>query len=205
MRIGRKIAGIALSSLVVALVFPTGVWGAAEAAASERHVITIKDGVGDVWDCPSSCVAAGAVPTADVTRFHVRHGRANVRISLVFSDLRRQDQQDYWVVIRTKGLERLALVSAWRQHWDGQHWMYNGEGCDARKRGMTHRIRYGVDTVTMVVPRALLHHPRWIHVGAVNQMWPDDAQEALFEDNPMNDGVVGLSPPLSPRLFRMAA
>ena len=57
-------------------------------------------------------VSAGDVPTADVIRAVVRHGRGNVVVKMTFTDLRRVEPQSYSATIVSRGRYGAVFVSA---------------------------------------------------------------------------------------------
>ena len=73
------------------------------------------------------------------------------------------------------------------------------DGDDVPKQGMTHKINYAQNTVSLVIPRALLGQPRWVRVGGWNELWPPIEDTTYLQDNPSGDRRFG---PLTPRLYR---
>jgi hypothetical protein len=185
----------------MALTLPIAGTDVASSEVTRRHQVVLRDGPGDVWKCPGSdCQRARNKPAVDVLRLRALHGKGKLRFRMEFRNLRKKHYAEYWIDIKTKKMERLGVVTTWRKHWDGRHDLMTGEGDPRRSAGFTHKVRYFKDTVTMVIPRALLGNPSWIRVGAVNLAYLKD--EVTLEDNPMNHRAVGLTPPFSPRLYR---
>ena len=92
----------ALTLSLSALVAPAGA-SAAEAPVSR---VALDDPTGDVWAIgdgeDQEWVSAGDVPTADVVRAVVRHGRRNVVVKMTFTDLRRVEPQSYAATIMSR-------------------------------------------------------------------------------------------------------
>ncbi|MGH3307418.1 MAG: hypothetical protein ACRDOX_06980, partial [Nocardioides sp.] len=69
----------------------------ASAAAEPVSRIVLDDPAGDVWAIGegenAEWVSAGDVPTADVVRAVVRHGRHKVVVRMTFANLRRIEPQ----------------------------------------------------------------------------------------------------------------
>lgn len=181
----------------VILVLP-GAWaGVASSQVTQRHQVVLKDGRDDVWECSEKCRLAGDVPTADVVKLWALHGPKRVTFRMYFNDLKRVDNGGFYFGVKTsQNLERIGMIETWPGHWEGRHYLLNSDGDDVRSRGITHRVRYDLNTVTIVIPRGLLGNPRWIRVSPSNDLATDDG---FYMDNPMNDQPAG---DYSIRLYR---
>ena len=67
--------------------------------------------------------------------------------------------------------------------------LFDETGNSTRRRGLTHRIDYAEDWVSIRVPRPCLRRPRWVRLSMLNavQDWSDDDTEVWFFDNAHND------------------
>jgi hypothetical protein len=172
---------------------------------SVRHGILLRDGPGDVWKFNGdSWVSVGAVPKADILRFRAVHGRTDLTCVMTFDNLRKTHLKVFSVSVSTPKLRRVAYVQASPGHPRGAHGLTNVRGDNLPSRGMTHQVRYVRDTVTIVVPRALLGKPRWVRVEAENIEWlPPAENDSLLEDNPSTHKPLrGWFSNLTARLYR---
>jgi hypothetical protein len=177
--------------------------GAAPAAHSDEVAsgVVLRDGPGDVWTGLSHDQepTPAEFPAADVTRAFVRHAPFAVRIRMRFVDLRRVGTQRYGVQIGTPSNVYFAQVVSAPGARRGTHRFDSSQtsGC----RGMTHRIRYVRNVVSMRIPRRCLERPRWVRVGLENTLTRNHGEhETIYRDNPHNHGA--FSDEVTRRLYR---
>ena len=169
-----------------ALTVPT----TASAAAEPVSRVVLEDPAGDVWAIGEGenvePVSAGDVPTADVVRAVVRHGRHNLLVRMTFTNLRRVEPQHYTAMIITPRQLRAVFVSAGPRRWDGRHQMVNGNFGNVKCPSLGHRINYDTEQVTMSIPRRCLGRPRWVRVDMSNFMFRGETEADFQEiaDNP---------------------
>ncbi len=162
----------------------------ASAAAEPVSRIVLDDPAGDVWAIAegenAEPVSAGDVPTADVIRAVVRHGRHHVVVRLTFTNLRRIEPQHYTAMIITPRRLRAAFVSAGPRRWGGRHQLVNGNFGNVKCPRLSHRIDYDTEQVTMSIPRGCLGRPSWVRVDMSNFMFRGETEADFQEitDNP---------------------
>lgn len=123
-----------------------------------------------------------------MTRAVIRHAPFAVRVRMRFVDLRRVGTQHYWVQIGTPRNGYFAQVVSAPGARQGTHRFdsHRVSGC----RGMTHRIRYVRDVVSLSIPRHCLERPRWVRVGLANTLTRTSGRhETVYRDNPHNHGA----------------
>jgi hypothetical protein len=163
--------------------------------------VVLRDGPGDVWTglSPDREPTRANFPAADVTRVLVRHAPFAIRIRMRFVDLRRVGTQRYVVQIGTPSNVYFAQVASSPGARRGTHRFDTSQtsGC----RGMTHRIRYGRNVVSMRIPRRCLERPPWVRVGLENTLTRNPGKhETIYRDNPHNRGA--FSDEVTRRLYR---
>ena len=190
----------ALALPLAMLAAPSG----ALAAQAPVSRLVLHDPTGDVWTIPSTedepPVSAGDVPTADVVRAVVRHGRYRVVVKMTFTDLRRVDSQSYSATLASRGWFGGLFVSTGPGVWRGHHILVDEEFAKVKCPKLTHSIDYGTEQVTFAVPRTCIGRPNWVKVGLTNYMFRADSEDVHeITDNPHSTGAEGS---LSQRLYR---
>jgi hypothetical protein len=183
-----------------ALTVPT----AASAAAQPVSRVVLDDPAGDVWAIGegenAEWVSAGDVPTADVVRAVVRHGRHNVLVRMTFTNLRRVEPQYYAAMIITPRRLRAVFVSAGPRRWGGRHQIVNGNFGNVKCPRLSHRIDYDTEQVTMSIPRGCLGQPTWVRVDMSNVMFRGQT-EADFQETTDNPHSADPDSSLTQRLY----
>ena len=178
--------GLALAASVV----PAG----AAAAEDVTSRVILKDPSGDVWAIGDGehdgWAPAGDVPTADVVRAVVRHGRANVVVTMTFANLRRVEAQSYSAMVVTPEQYGAAFVMAGPGRWRGRHMLVDGEFGRVRCRGLRHSIDYRADRVEIAIPRRCIGRPAWVKVGMSNMIFRGETEGEFLEitDHPHSNG-----------------
>jgi hypothetical protein len=179
----------ALTLPLSALTVPT------EASATTAPVsrVVLDDPTGDVWAIGegenAEPVSAGDVPTADVVRAVVRHGRHNVVVKMTFTNLRRVEPQDYTAMIITPRQLRAVFVFSGPPRWGGRHLLVNGNFGKVKCPRLHHGIDYDTEQVTISVPRGCLGQPNWVRVDLTNLIFRStDANFQEITDNPHSAG-----------------
>jgi hypothetical protein len=176
----------ALTLPLSALTVPTE----ASATAAPVSRVVLADPTGDVWAIGegenAEWVSAGDVPTADVVRAVVRHGRRNVRVRMTFTNLRRVEPQEYTAMILTRRRFGAVFVSAAPRQWKGRHQLVNGNFATVKCPGLNHGIDYDNEQVTISVPRGCLGQPNWVRVDMTNFIFRGNTEANFQEitDNP---------------------
>ena len=176
----------ALTLPLSALTIPT----AATAAVAPVSRVVLDDPTGDVWAIGegenAEWVSAGDVPTADVVRAVVRHGRHNVVVRMTFTNLRRVEPQDYSAMIVSSRRFGAVFVSAGPRRWKGRHQLVNGNFATVKCPRLSHSIDYDTEQVTMSVPRGCLGEPNWVRVDMTNFIFRGNTEANFQEitDNP---------------------
>jgi hypothetical protein len=175
-----KVAPLLAGVLVVAL-------SPAAAPAAAPHAIALDDPPGDTWTYSDSTSGYTQVaqPAADLLAGRISHGRSAVQLRLSFDDLRRVGNQWYWFEIHTRGQTSWFIVEARKGDYRGTDYQ-SIEGEWVRMPGVSHRIDYGSDEVTLRVARRLLDDPPWVRVRVRFELGLPDG--SFFTDNPMNTG-----------------
>jgi hypothetical protein len=178
-----KVALLAAASLLAG----SAVLAPATAASPRpaRQVVALTDGPGDVWTY--SDTTTGYQPAtqagADVLSARVVHRDHAVRIRMVFDDIRRGNTQWYWCLVRIPdGRTMWFVLEAADGHWRGKAYQ-EIEGEWVRVTGLSHRIDYASDAVTLEIGRSLLDGPAWVRVKLWNELGLTDG-ETFFTDNP---------------------
>jgi hypothetical protein len=176
----------ALTLPLSALTIPT----AASAAAAPVSRVVLDDPAGDVWAIGegenAEWVSAGDLPTADVVRAVVRHGRRNVLVRMTFTNLRRVEPQYYTAMIITPRQLRAVFVSAGPRRWGGRHQLVNGNFGTVKCPRLNHSIDYDTEQISMSIPRSCLGQPNWVRVDMTNFMFRGNTEADFQEvtDNP---------------------
>ncbi len=179
------------------LVLPVSVGtGPSPASAVEDRAsrVVLADPTGDVWAIgdgeTDEWVSAGNVPTADVVRAVVRHGRFNVVVKMTFTNLRRSEPQFYAATIFSRRQYGAIFVSAGPGRWGGRHLLVDGSFSKVKCPRLGHSIDYDTEQVTMSVPRGCIGRPTWVKVGLANYMFRGETEEDFQEitDNPHSAG-----------------
>lgn len=186
----RKSIAVVMCGVAAAALVAGAVPGAA-ADRQSRSGVVLRDGGGDVWRVnlrTSRWTPAGDLPAADVRLAVVRHRARSVVIRARFDDLRRVGIQNYWAGLTTPSGDFFAEVISRPRSRTGRHALYDGvAGKRIQCAGVSHRIDYVTDTVTVRVSRTCLGHPRWVTVNTGNILVLGDRQyRRHFADNPHN-------------------
>jgi hypothetical protein len=181
-----KLAALVTVATVLAL-SPAAAPAAVPQAATHPHGIVLKDARGDTWTYSNSTTGykPAAQPAADVLSARITHGQHAVQIRLRFDDLKRVGNQWYWFEIHTAGKTSWFVVEAQQGAYRGIDYQ-TIDGEPVRVAGMSHRIDYGSDTVTLRVARRLLDDPAWVRVRVRYELGLEDG--SYFTDNPMTAG-----------------
>ena len=192
----------------VALALPlTPLTVATAASAAEERVsrVVLDDPTGDVWAIGdgehAEWVSAGDVPTADVVRAVVRHGRHKVKVKMTFTNLRRVEPQHYSAALFSRRQYGAVFVSAGPGRWKGRHELVDGNFANVKCPRLSHSIDYANEQITMSVPRSCIGRPNWVRVDMTNFMFRGETEEDFQEitDNPHSADVDGS---LTKRLYR---
>lgn len=176
-----------------ALVLPLSVLtvpAGASAPADPVSRVVLDDPTGDVWSIGSGeqapWISAGAVPTADVVRAVVRHGRHKVVVRMRFSNLRRVEPQSYSAMIVSRRHYGAVFVSAGPKRWMGRHRLVDGNFANVKCPRLSHRINYDTEWISIAVPRRCIGRPRWVKVGMSNFIFRGRTEAEFQEitDNP---------------------
>jgi hypothetical protein len=153
-------------------------------AAPAGPTVALPDGPGDVWTFSNDSTGylPATQPSADVLRARVTHGAHAVSVRLVFDDIQRVDTQWYYCDIHTPGLTSRFVIEAEEGLWRGRA-LQQIEGEWVRVPGLSHRIDYASEVVTLRVPRTLLGQPPWVRVRLRNELGLPD-HNTFFTDNP---------------------
>jgi hypothetical protein len=157
-------------------------------AAADDHLV-LRDASGDMWraDAVGEAVPAPASTLGDLRRVDVRHGSANVVVTLRFVDLRRAGSYANYTVRLQTGVRtfREVTLEADRHSWAGSTRVFRHGGNLVRGCGESHRVDYRGNTVRIVLPRSCLGTPRFVRANV--NVYRADAEDAFFSDNP-HDG-----------------
>lgn len=153
-------------------------------AAARSPVVVLHDGPGDVWTYSDTTLGyqPAVQPAVDVLKARVVHGPYGVRVRMVYDDLQKVDTQWYRCDIRTAGVTSRFVLEARKGHWRGKAWQ-EIQGEWVRVTGLSHRIDYTSDVVTLRVARKLLGDPAWVRVRLLNDLGQTDGN-TFFTDNP---------------------
>ena len=196
----------ALVAAVVAvpLVFTTGPAAAATEEEAPSRVV-LPDPTGDVWMIgegeDEEWTSAGDMPTADVTRAVVRHGRFKLVVRMTFSNLRRVDPQSYDAMHMSRSGYGAMFVWTGPGRWGGRHMLVDEEFGKVKCPGLDHDIDYAEDRILMTVPRKCIDRPDWVKVGLSNTMFLGETEEEFRQvtDNPHTTEPEGR---MTARLYR---
>lgn len=174
----------ALAVLVTVLLLVGGSAGAAGA-----RELVLRDGSGDMWRLGLSSSQATRAPHTrhgDVRRIAFRHGPRNIVVTARYAVLRRSGSYGAFTVrLATKRhVYREVRVETSPGARRGELRVFGGRGRLVHCPRARHRIDYRRDTVRIVVPRACLGTPRYVHAAAANY-WAS-YQHRLVTDNPHN-------------------
>lgn len=180
------------------------------ASAIDDHVsrVVLTDPTGDVWAIGDgeneTWVSAGDVPTADVVRAVVRHGRHRVMVKMTFTNLRRVEPQYYTAMISSRRQYGAVFLSAGPGRWSGRHELVDGNFSKVKCPKLAHSIDYDTEQVTMSVPRSCIGRPNWVKIGLSNLMFRGETEADFQEitDNPHSGDAEG---GFTRRLYRPAS
>lgn len=184
---------------------PLTVATAASAAEVPVSRVVLEDQTGDVWaigdGAHAEWVSAGNVPTADVVRAVVRHGRHKVKVKMTFANLRRVEPQHYSAALFSRRQYGAVFVSAGPGRWRGRHQLVDGDFANVKCPGLSHSIDYATEQITMSVPRSCIGRPNWVRVDMANFMFHGETEQDFQEitDNPHSADAEGS---LTKRLYR---
>ena len=174
------------AATLAALAVPALLSTSATAQEARTTEVTVRDGAGDVWTAPvggDTFTAAPEQRVGDVLRMRVAHRHEAVTVRLVFADLRRAGSAFYELDLRTDKGAASAQVEAGRHHWAGRQHLWAADGNQLTCAGMTHRIDYDANVVTLRIPRSCLGDPTWVR--ALNYDRRETAT-TQYVDNPAN-------------------
>ena len=165
----------------------------AVAAEDTPSRVVLHDGSGDVWKVnlrTSHWTPVGERPAADVRRAAITHRARAVVLRTRFVNLRRIGVQTFWAGIETPAGDYYTEVTSKPGNRAGRHALYDEPGGQRTGcAGLSHRIDYPHDTVTVRVPRSCLDRPRWVSLNIGNILVVDDAPHRHhYADNPHDDG-----------------
>lgn len=158
------------------------------AHAQETRLVDTR---GDVWASVQSAETYAVdfertldAGYADITRVVIRHGNRNVMVRARYVDLRRNgNTQTLDVAMRTdEGQRRWGGVVITSGFWRGDSGIVRGRAL--MDCGVTHRVDYANDTITVSFPRTCLSNPRWVQF-QVSNTWEDD--DSFLMENAHND------------------
>jgi hypothetical protein len=182
-------ATIALSCAAAALLFTALPDAVAREEGPSRAVL--KDRAGDVWRVnvrTSEWTKVGRLPAADVRRAVVSHRSHVVLGRMRFVNLRRVGWQSYDVGLTTPRAIFFATVTSTPRARAGRHALSDGpSGTPVTCSGLSHRIDYAADLMTVRVPRSCLAHPRWVRANLGNRLvLGERPHRRHYADNPHN-------------------
>jgi len=176
---------VAAAALIVTTAATGAAGGGGEPAPSTvAQALVLHDGSGDVWTYSDATVGFthAARPDADVLRATIVAGSANLRVRMVYDDLRLRATQWYRVQVRTPQHTIRFILEAKKGHWGGTAFReVAGEWVAATR--VTHHIDYAKDVVTVRVPVQALGNPAWVQVRLRSDLGVDAG--TFFTDNPM--------------------
>jgi hypothetical protein len=178
-------AGLAASALLL------GAPQVAAARADDPSRVVLRDGTGDVWRVnvrTSAWTHVGDLPPADVRRAVVTHRSGAVVVRSKFENLRRIGRQSYWTGLATPDSSFFAEVVSRPGARAGRHELVDGSTyAEVACAGLSHRIDYATETVTLRVPRTCLGSPRWVSANLGNILVVGERPHRRhYADNPHN-------------------
>lgn len=216
----RKLTLIVAVAATLALAPPAvqaaaGTVGVTVSTGQQTSRLVVHDDTGDVW---SSSLGLGddkyyqsSSPAADVTRMVAVHGARRLRISMAYQDLRRRGS--YRVAAKVEVMPpnepwAYYLVGAWSgpKNRRGDHVLAE-EVWEApnRCKGLRHRFDYGVDRVTISIPRRCINNPWWLRLrteSTWSKWFPRWEVTEFYDDNPHGYRLAYLyDAPFSRRLY----
>ena len=161
------------------------------AAAGEARPsrVVLHDAAADVWQVDvrtSEWTEVGALPAADVRKAIVRHTPLAVTVRMRLADLRRVGRQGFAAGFVTREGILFSRVLAAPGNRAGRYVLRDEPGgtripCP----GLTHRLDYAEDLVTMRVPRSCIGNPPWVRVNLGNTLvLGDEPPRRHLADNP---------------------
>jgi hypothetical protein len=160
----RLIAYLGSAVLATALVLS----GSPPASAGDElpSRALLRDGPGDVrqWVAEEQTYVAADQPEADVLRAQVRHRRGEVKIRILFADLRRvSEEQTFRAVTETPRGWYGSTLTVSPGAWGGRVSLVDfTEEAVWRCPGHSHFVDYGNNAVIIRVPRNCLQKPTWV-------------------------------------------
>jgi len=177
----HKLAAAVTCGLLAAAML-TGTASGAVAGDERPSRVVLRDGTGDVWawdlylaEPPYLSPYRGA----DVTRAVARHRAGAVVIRMSFADLKRVRDQTFGATLRTSRDWFEVILKSTHKNRRGHLRLVGGVRCP----GLSHRIDYAADAVTMRVPRRCLGRPDWVRISMFNDI---QVADHYFVDNPHN-------------------
>ena len=141
----------------------------ASIGAASAETLHVEDASGDVVRLADDSGGAEALPgrvDGDITRTRLWHAH-KVGVVVHFADLKRVGDQrmDLLEIATNEGLHRHVIVSAESKRWAGTASLFKPNEDQVTCGGLTHKIDYKANTVTIRVPRSCLSSPRWVKMG----------------------------------------
>ena len=169
--------------------------------------VVLKDATADVWYWNDvDYVFRGEHPRADVLRATARHGARKVVATMAFAKLVKGDIQRFDLKIRTTEMVRVARVGVSAEAPTGRMVLEKKNGTEVSAKGVTHRVDFADDRVTIAVPRRLLDRPGWVEVAMRNsRIAYSDPNEKMYLDHPQGEWLLTFpawrkNPPYSARI-----
>lgn len=161
---------------------------AAAIADSNTHA----DATGDVVSvkAPNTITAQPAQVRGDITSIRVSHLKRSVQVVVRFRDLSPSgDGAGHYFALKSNKTVRYVDVEAGAGMWRGDQTVYNAKNKKTSCRGLTHRIDYTANTVTLRMPSSCLgSNLRWVRaaeysiVSENGTVFADDARTTGFID-----------------------
>lgn len=174
-------------------------------AHADRALLT--DETSDVWSfvSPGHFTNEGSVKNADLERTWVRHQKRYVVVKALYVDLKKKASTsfDFHAYLDTR--QRLYAVTVQvdgRGRWSGVHLVRYATLTEVDCDGLTHRVRFRVDTVRVRIPRACLDNPRWIRFQGRAASSKNDAGFVDDAIVPRPKGHLATRKPWTRRLYR---
>jgi hypothetical protein len=140
------------------------------------------------WVAEEQTYGAADAPEVDVLRAQIRHGRGEVKIRMLFADLRRVgEEQTFRAVTKTRrGWYGSKLTVSPGPGAAGFPWSTSPRS-GLRCPGHSHFVDYANSAVSIRVPRNCLRKPTWVRVNLTNHFGPDG--DGVYVDNPHTHSV----------------
>jgi len=143
----------------------------------------------------------------DITSARFAH-YSGVSAVIHFKELKRvgDERSAYLKITTNEGLHRDVFLSARSGHWAGTTEMDKPNGDRVKCKGMTHKIDYKTNIMTIRVPRSCLSNPRWVKLGfafAVDTR--SDGNETVTVDDALRNrpwGIDDYAPKMSSLIHR---